>query len=507
MSVADEIRAFIELLDGFTCGDSDQGSTSHSSSHTAATWKTQSLAGKQRICRWLLQCVHPPTLASLLAVTCEDLQTAVVKKAERWPAGLSSVLNILATHIYQSELVLGNRRSTKAVVLARHGGHGHCIFTPSMHTWCEKAHTEWRRAQLVAINGAAGVCATSRRRAQLEFMRIVDILKWTPDTCRTMTYDDMCVALQSLPRNHRDTRFICNVLTAIRACAKTAFPLFSPSDALYIKAMHICTQQSHGKRHRRKDDSGSSSSSDGEPSAAAGECKAIPTDAMERLHSHVLLETDAVSVEERAVFLLLTTLALRVSGIVRLCWTGILDDSGAFREIGHTLEKGGKMRGFVLHPRLCDTLRAHLANIDKMGFPMRPRYVFCGLSAAHTHRSQRWVNLCVSRWGKAVGINPLYPHMFRHTLITDLVTKMHNSVDIVAKFIDHSSPAVTERYVWRETESAGVAAAETTQIVVDKADLDALMSVMTDKELEELQSMCDGCLTSMASSVLKDVHT
>lgn len=477
---------------------------------------------------WLLRCSSSGTLSSLVAMGLTALKASAISH-KPWPAGAASAMNLLNICVWGGENDISNCRSMHNELLAQQDGDGTCILTPSMRKWCaaqqdqEHDDTAWRRTQLLAIHAAPGVCATSRKRAQLEFMRIVDIMHWTNASCATTTYDQLCEALQGLPRKHRDTRFMCNVLCAIRACMSTAFPLIPRSAQLYIKAMGINTQQSSGncKQRRRwqepvhKPPGHCSSSSSENDTCVNGEIrpKAMPEHVMNRLCQHLNITPMSMSVddlptaavtawsenapataEERLLFLLLSTLALRVSAIVRMRWSGVLDEETMlFRSVGHAPEKGGKLRGFVIQPGLCDALRLHLTSVDAMGFDRRPLFVFCGLSSPQTHRSQKWVNLCVSRWGNAIQFPGLHPHMFRHTLITDLVTKMNNSVELVAKFIDHSSPHITERYIWRDAPGirakAAAAAANAAQSIVDNDDLKRLMETMTDEELNELAEL------------------
>lgn len=148
--------------------------------------------------------------------------------------------------------------------------------------------------------------------------------------------------------------------------------------------------------------------------------------------------TTALGLRDRAILETLYSTGLRVSELVAMNQDEINLDRGEFGIRG----KGGKVRVVFLS----DTARMWLARYLHERHDKDPALFIRFSGNINQRLTARQIERIVAKYGKQAGIvRPVYPHMLRHTLATDLLV---NGADLrsVQEILGHASVTTTQVY-------------------------------------------------------------
>lgn len=168
-------------------------------------------------------------------------------------------------------------------------------------------------------------------------------------------------------------------------------------------------------------------------------------------------------VRDGAMLALLTGCGLRISGLVRLNESNIIQDEidGKVRLLLKVREKGDKERKMVIPPEADLQLRLYLEHPDlkeiDRALPNNDQVLFVSTRnrscPAHEYRGERRrlnrraVLLTMKKYGQQAGIpdEQLHPHALRHLFGTELA---EDNVDILTRqqLMGHANPQSTEIY-------------------------------------------------------------
>jgi integrase len=170
----------------------------------------------------------------------------------------------------------------------------------------------------------------------------------------------------------------------------------------------------------------------------------IPTDELEKLYTAC-----HDSVLDKLLFMLMLTTGLRIGGVVNIKLEHVAYINGkdvCVQDVGKTIEKGKKWATFIL----CDEVKVLIFKWLTCQRPaMESEYLFPGRNGQMSTSNARY------RFGKIVkkaGLkgNHLHPHSLRHTF-AHMMLKTGNTVDIVAKLLNHTNPKTTKQFYLKES--------------------------------------------------------
>ena len=162
----------------------------------------------------------------------------------------------------------------------------------------------------------------------------------------------------------------------------------------------------------------------------------LSTDDLEALYN----ASNNLSTSHTLLISILTELGLRRSAVSFLKWQSLVDSNNQIK-VGscYVPEKQGATREFPITPKLREALSAHMnATSFNLG-----DYIFVSKSTGKPSLS-----LCVTMLKQIIreipeGIDKkIYPHLFRHTIVTNYIEKGANIAD-VSKFMGHKSIITT----------------------------------------------------------------
>lgn len=139
-----------------------------------------------------------------------------------------------------------------------------------------------------------------------------------------------------------------------------------------------------------------------------------------------------------AVCELLAATAIREDELVRLQLEDVTlsERRGAVTVQG----KGMRQRTVPLHRDVRRVLAAWLAVRPNLG-----SHLFPGRAGAQLHTST--VRRIVDRYERLSGVSGVTPHVFRHTVATDLVRRKKKDLALVQRLLGHKTPATTSVYL------------------------------------------------------------
>jgi integrase len=153
------------------------------------------------------------------------------------------------------------------------------------------------------------------------------------------------------------------------------------------------------------------------------------------------------------MFALLQEIGLRNSALGHIRYSMFLDANHDVLQLVHVPEKGQKLRSFCLSARLREKVK-HLSDF------LRSEHDEAHLADAYllnVHDIRKPLSsstICkrVRAIAQQAGVTDVevHPHAFRHTLVNKLVAA-GNSMDIVSKFMGHSSVGTTNYFYWVPT--------------------------------------------------------
>lgn len=178
--------------------------------------------------------------------------------------------------------------------------------------------------------------------------------------------------------------------------------------------------------------------------AMTSDAHRISSEALETMYAQSKL-----CVRDELIFLLFITTGLRIGGVSKIrvdAVVDVLDDVYVARTQGRTKEKGGKWTSFCLTKRVQTLVEDWLKN-------HRPASsspcLFPGTAAEHVHTET--IRCSFHKLCARAGLSgkEYHPHALRHTF-AHLLLETGNSVDVVAKCLNHSSSQVTEKFYLKE---------------------------------------------------------
>lgn len=150
-------------------------------------------------------------------------------------------------------------------------------------------------------------------------------------------------------------------------------------------------------------------------------------------------------------FLLLITTGMRVGGLVHIKIRAVAQQTKkaqwVAKEIGTTREKGHKKLTFPITKRVRALIQEWLTKLRP--FHTSP-YLFPG--RADRHLSSRAINARFGKLCQRAGVQgpEFHPHALRHSF-AHMILEAGNSVEVVSKLLNHSSPAVTQQFYLKES--------------------------------------------------------
>ena len=131
--------------------------------------------------------------------------------------------------------------------------------------------------------------------------------------------------------------------------------------------------------------------------------------------------------------------ALRISDVISIEWSDILDENGRIkRHIVLKEKKTGKESIIYINKNICSAIRLFLKNCD------RGRYVFESRQGGHLSRSQ--AHRIIQAGGRGCGIGSIGCHSLRKTFGYH-AWKNGTPPAVLMDIYNHSSYAVTKRYL------------------------------------------------------------
>ncbi len=150
---------------------------------------------------------------------------------------------------------------------------------------------------------------------------------------------------------------------------------------------------------------------------------------------------------KKLMYTILFTTGMRVGGLANIKVKNVAtlnDGTWTSKNIGNTIEKGNKLRTFpiseLVKPHLIDWLKNYREITTSP-------YLFPSIKSCNrpmqTNVFQNIFKQIATR-AKITGTNA-HIHAIRHT-VGFLMSELENNIEAVAKFLDHSSPATTQKY-------------------------------------------------------------
>lgn len=156
---------------------------------------------------------------------------------------------------------------------------------------------------------------------------------------------------------------------------------------------------------------------------------------------------------ERLVFSLFLTVGLRRGGVNNLKVKYLFDEDLIVLNNGSALEKGGKIRKFVIFPALKQSLEKYKESYPQLlqgpEYYIFPDHLKPSQSKACSLTTITKIFKDVCKRANVTG-QQVHTHACRKTVVVNLM-KDGNSIDNVAKFIGHENPITTAKHYWVTT--------------------------------------------------------
>ena len=155
--------------------------------------------------------------------------------------------------------------------------------------------------------------------------------------------------------------------------------------------------------------------------------------------------------EDKAFTLILTIfreIGLRISSLLHLTFNDMFDENDEPRSLCKVKEKKQTIREFVTSKNLQQKLKQYVDSLNLLATDNKEHlYLFYPSGRA----SKKMISESFKRIAYEAGIQTnVHPHAFRHTLVSKLIAE-GNSIEIVSKFIGHSSSKMTEQHYYVPT--------------------------------------------------------
>ena len=142
---------------------------------------------------------------------------------------------------------------------------------------------------------------------------------------------------------------------------------------------------------------------------------------------------------------LLREVALRSGAVTYLKWKDIINEHDQPRHTCKVLEKMRRYREFVTSPNLKKAIVTYIHT-----YPTDDKDVYVFFVKYRTKPSNSvFLGDKLKKMATAAGIDSsrVYTHMFRHTLVSNLMSK-GNSSEVVSKYMGHANVQTTMKYYW-----------------------------------------------------------
>jgi hypothetical protein len=231
-----------------------------------------------------------------------------------------------------------------------------------------------------------------------------------------------------------------------------------------------------------------------------------------------------------------------MGGLRNLKVKNVYDDKLNVKSDGTTLEKGNKIRKFVIFPAMKQALEKYrdgefgtvLSDKEYSLIPADARPGNKGNIKPYGEASIRRIIKNICKRAKVDG-DHIHTHAFRKTVVVKLMNE-GNTLDNVAKFIGHSSSAITAKHYWTPTQSHLIEAmnmswlvggtktvsestTDTTQMrkIVNhileglkaKKQLENAVSIMSEEQKNKMEELwnpeCEEEITSEARNIIADI--
>ena len=164
----------------------------------------------------------------------------------------------------------------------------------------------------------------------------------------------------------------------------------------------------------------------------------------------------ADSTKDKLLITVLREIGLRNSAICNLKFKDIIDINRIPKHVCRVKEKGNKIREFVTSDKIKQYIVSYIHEIEEMGIMFdeknkdnMSKYVFSRNKNLDTKMGSATLNNVLKRIGLKAGVTDvnIQAHTFRHTLVGKLMDA-GNNIEVVSKFIGHSSVDTTMNYYW-----------------------------------------------------------
>ena len=157
-------------------------------------------------------------------------------------------------------------------------------------------------------------------------------------------------------------------------------------------------------------------------------------------------------VSARLMLAIFRRVGLRRGAVAHLRFVQLFDEKDLPRRVCRVMEKGNKVREFVVPPAVKEAAIAYAKEARQWQPELNPEkfYIF---GEDNTRPSGR-INTEIKRIGEAADVHArMYPHAFRHTIVGQLVDGGHSMEDIAA-WLGHSDSRTTARHYYVPTVMA-----------------------------------------------------
>lgn len=149
---------------------------------------------------------------------------------------------------------------------------------------------------------------------------------------------------------------------------------------------------------------------------------------------------------------LLREVGLRASALASIKYETLLDEDDMPRKQCSVMEKGNQRRIFLTSEGMRSKIQA-VADMLRKAYPGTQDFRGCYfLNVANIHKpctNLRYLLERIARDANIQGVR-VHPHVFRHTLVGKLI-EVGNTLEVVSKFMGHSSPTTTANCYWIPT--------------------------------------------------------
>lgn len=145
-----------------------------------------------------------------------------------------------------------------------------------------------------------------------------------------------------------------------------------------------------------------------------------------------------------AILTIFREIGLRCGAVCNLKFSDMVDKFFTPRHEGQALEKGNKIRKFILGPNLKRKILSYISDYQNLEFNHKTTFLFN--IEKNTRLPASSIGQRLKIIGKKAGLEVnVHPHLFRHTLVGKLEIA-GNSINVISKFMGHSNVDTTQKW-------------------------------------------------------------